>query len=275
MNPWTVLYTVQGSASLEIGYVIWAGTVSSFNLQQTIRMSKLDPYKILEIDTTATQAEVKQAYRQLAKQFHPDSQHELANHEQITQVNAAYALLKDPKRRQVYDNNRSGIGGIATAVDPIRRQRAQESQDQYRQDRKLRREADLHFNDWIKRVYTPVNREMTKIMKPLRSEILALAADPFDDELMHTFQLYLEGCRGSLAKAQQLFRSMPNPANVAGIAAHLYYCLNHLEDGLEEFERFTQCYDDGYLTAGKEMFRMSTNLRREAQAALSELRAML
>jgi molecular chaperone DnaJ len=238
-------------------------------------MSKFDPYKILDIETSATLAEIKQAYRQLAKQFHPDSQHELANHEQIAQVNAAYALLKDSKRRQVYDSNHSSPSGIATAVDPIRRQRAQASQDQYRQDRKVRHEADLHLSDWIKRVYTPVTREIAKVMKPLKAEISALAADPFDDELMDAFQLYLDGCRGSIEKAQQLFRSMPNPANVAGIAASLYYCLNHLEDGIQEFERFAQCYDDGYLTAGKEMFRMSTNLRREAQASLSNLRAML
>jgi molecular chaperone DnaJ len=238
-------------------------------------MSKFDPYQILDVGTTATLAEIKQAYRRLAKQFHPDSQHELSDHAQIAQVNAAYALLKDSKRRQVYDNNHSGSSGIATAVDPIRHQRAQDSQDRYRQDRKIRREADLHLNDWIKRVYTPVNREIIKIMKPLKAEISALAADPFDDELMNAFQLYLDDCRGSIEKAQQLFRSMPNPANVAGVAAHLYYCLNHLEDGLQEFERFAQCYDDGYLTAGKEMFRMSTNLRREAQASLSNLRAML
>jgi molecular chaperone DnaJ len=238
-------------------------------------MSKFDPYEILDISTASTLTEIKQAYRRLVKQFHPDSQHELANHEQIAQVNAAYALLKDPKRRQVYDNNRSSSGGIATAVDPIRRRRAQDSQDRYRHDRKVRHEADLHLNDWIKRVYTPVNRELTKIIKPLRAEITALAADPFDDELMSAFQLYLEDSHRSLEKAQQIFRSMPNPANVAGIAAHLYYCLNHLEDGIQEFERFAQCYDDGYLTAGKEMFRMSANLRREAQSALSELRAML
>jgi molecular chaperone DnaJ len=237
-------------------------------------MSKFDPYKILDVGSASTSAEIKQAYRRLAKQFHPDSQHELANHEQIAQVNAAYALLKDPKRRQIYDNNRSSSSGIATAVDPIRRQRAQDSQDLYRQERKIRREADLHLNDWIKRVYTPVNRQILNITKPLKAEISALAADPFDDELMAAFQLYLDDSRGSLEKAQQLFRSMPNPSNVAGIAAHLYYCLNHLEDGLQEFERFAQCYDDGYLVAGKEMFRMSTNLRREAQAALSDLKAM-
>jgi molecular chaperone DnaJ len=166
-------------------------------------MSKFDPYEILDISTASTLTEIKQAYRRLVKQFHPDSQHELANHEQIAQVNAAYALLKDPKRRQVYDNNRSSSGGIATAVDPIRRRRAQDSQDRYRHDRKVRHEADLHLNDWIKRVYTPVNRELTKIIKPLRAEITALAADPFDDELMSAFQLYLEDSHRSLEKAHR------------------------------------------------------------------------
>ena len=238
-------------------------------------MSNLDPYKVLDIPTDATLAEVKEAYRNLAKQFHPDSHHALADHDRIAQVNAAYALLKDPKRRQVYDNNHGAIHGMATPVDPLRRQRAQDSQDQYRQERKVRHEAELHFKDWVKQVYTPVNREVAKILKPLRSEILALAADPFDDDLMEAFQRYLEDSRNTLEKAQKTFRSMPNPVAVAGTAAHLYYCLNHLEDGLEELERFTQCYDDGYLTAGKEMFRMSTNLRRDAQASLRDLKTTL
>lgn len=273
-------------------------------------MSQIDPYKVLEIGNTATLSEIKQAYRRLAKQFHPDSQPRLSspeaspninspissdsissdsirsepalgqpnhgqpNHEKIARVNAAYALLKDAKRRQAYDQNHMG-GGIATAVDPLRRQRAQASQDQFRQDRQVRREADLHLSDWIKRVYTPVDRELTKILKPLRAEITNLAADPFDDDLMDGFLAYLQNCRLSVEKAQQIFRSMPNPASVAGIAAKLYYCLNHLEDGIEELERFTQCYDDGYLTAGKEMFRLSTHLRREAKESLSELKAML
>ncbi|MGB8701485.1 MAG: J domain-containing protein [Thermosynechococcaceae cyanobacterium] len=231
-------------------------------------MIDFDPYKTLEIFPTATLAEIKQAYRRLAKQFHPDSQHELAHHDRIARVNAAYALLKDPQRRQRYDANPHADATQA------RQQSTQTQQNWHRQERQDRQDAELLFQDWVKRVYTPVNRAINQILKPLKAEMTALAADPFDDALMEDFQRYLSDCRETLEKAQQQFRSMPNPANVAGIAAHLYYCLNHVEDGLNEFDWFTQSYEDSYLASGKEMFRKSAGLRREAQTALQSLQAM-
>jgi molecular chaperone DnaJ len=235
-------------------------------------MIEFDPYQVLAIHPNASLADIKQAYRQLAKQFHPDSQHEKAHHDSITRVNAAYALLKDPRRRQAYDAHcRYG-----SAIDlGTRQQRAADTQDRYRQARQARRQADDDFKVWVRRVYTPINRELTKVAKRLQSEIIALAADPYDDQLMDGFQLYLEDCRAVVAQAQKVFQSMPNPANVAGVAAHLYYCLNHMEDGLTEFEWFTQSYEDSYLASGKEMFRKSASLRREAQAALKELQNLL
>ena len=88
---------------------------------------------------------------------------------------------------------------------------------------------------------------------------------------LHPFQAYLDDSRVSLLKAQTTFKSMPNPKNVAGIAANLYHCLNHMEDALEELERFTFCYDDSYLSTGRELFRISSRLRSEAQASLRSL----
>ena len=44
--------------------------------------------------------------------------------------------------------------------------------------------------------------------------------------------------------------------------------MNHIEDGLDDMERFTQCYDDQYLNTGRELFRISTRLRTEAQKAM-------
>jgi molecular chaperone DnaJ len=239
-------------------------------------MTEFDPYKTLDVAPKATLAQIKQAYRQLAKQFHPDSQHELAHHDNITRVNAAYELLKDPRRRQAYDDLHfygRAVGAAESAV--YRHQRTQETQDIYRKARQTRSAADTHFQEWIHRVYTPVTRELTKIIKQLQPEITALSADPYDDELMDAFVRYLEDCQTVVSKAQATFRSMPNPASVAGVAAHLYYCLNHLEDGLTEFNWFTQSYEDSYLASGKEMFRKSTSLRREAQAALKDLQAAL
>jgi molecular chaperone DnaJ len=61
---------------------------------------------------------------------------------------------------------------------------------------------------------------------------------------MAVFQDYLETCRQNLDSAKTLFCQRPNPAKMAKVAASLYYCLNHLTDGLEELETFTLNYDD-------------------------------
>ena len=77
---------------------------------------------------------------------------------------------------------------------------------------------------------------------------------------MEAFQTYIETCREHLQKAQTTFKSMPNPAGVAGGAANMYYCLNQLEDGIEEIERFTYTYDENYLHTGQELFRISAGI---------------
>jgi len=88
---------------------------------------------------------------------------------------------------------------------------------------------------------------------------------------MEDFQAYLENCRQDLNQAQITFRSQPNPAPVAGVAANLYYCLNQLGDGIDELERFTFNYDEHYLHTGQELFRIATSLRHDAQDAIKHL----
>jgi molecular chaperone DnaJ len=108
-------------------------------------------------------------------------------------------------------------------------------------------------------------------MRPLKSQITELSADPFDDDLMENFLGYITDCRDLLAKAQKTFRSQPNPAIAARAAASLYHCLNQLGDGIEELEYFTQNYDDHHLHTGRELFRIAEGLRRDAMAAVREI----
>ncbi|MGB7413635.1 MAG: DnaJ domain-containing protein [Thermosynechococcaceae cyanobacterium] len=225
-------------------------------------MVKFDPYKILELTPAATQEEVKRAYRRLAKRFHPDSHHEGADHDRITQINAAYEVLGDPRQRQGYDRQRQG--------QPARNRQTRTAapNNRAKPPSRVSKNIDSHFDAWLKQVYTPVNRRLGVIIKQLKPAIAKLSKDPFDDELMEEFQSYLEDCQASLEAAKAKFQSMPNPANVASIAANIYYCLTHLEDGVEELERFTTCYDDHYLNTGRELFRISAQLRREAQEAI-------
>ena len=54
-------------------------------------MPMTDPYKVLGIPTTATDDEVKQAYRRLAKRYHPDANPgDKAAEQRMKEINAAY-----------------------------------------------------------------------------------------------------------------------------------------------------------------------------------------
>lgn len=230
-------------------------------------------YEALEIRPDATQTEIKQAYRRLAKLFHPDSQRDTASHDRIARINAAYEVLGDPQHRQSYDRSRfyRGFGRTGDSGVPRSRQQRQASAQKHYQTRQTGPSVDEQFEQWLNRVYEPVNRKVIWILNSLKSEIEQLAADPFDDELMEGFQAYLEECQTSLNQAQGSFRSMPNPTNVAGVAAYLYHCLNQLGDGIEELERFTFNYDDHHLHTGQELFRIARGLRLDAQTAMKSL----
>lgn len=236
-------------------------------------------YDTLEVNSTASQTEIKQAYRRLAKQYHPDRNPEVDSHERITRINAAYEVLSDPNQRQSYDRALSyGRGRVAASshADRPERQaererRASAAQKQYQQ-RQSGRESDEHLRRWTNQVYQPINRTLSQILKPLKAQLNELSADPFDDLLLEGFQTYLDECRNALQQAQRLFSSMPNPSSVAGVAAHLYYCLSQISDGIDELERFVGCYDEHYLHTGQELFRIAAGLRREAQTAMREVK---
>ncbi|KPP86902.1 MAG: DnaJ-class molecular chaperone with C-terminal Zn finger domain [Rhodobacteraceae bacterium HLUCCO07] len=63
-----------------------------------------DPYKILGVPRTATQDEIKKAYRKLVKSLHPDLHpDDAAKQERFKAVSAAYELLGDPEQRRRFD----------------------------------------------------------------------------------------------------------------------------------------------------------------------------
>jgi curved DNA-binding protein len=67
-------------------------------------MEFIDYYKILEIDKNATDADIKKAYRKLARKYHPDlNPNDVHAKKKFQQINEANEVLSDPEKRKKYD----------------------------------------------------------------------------------------------------------------------------------------------------------------------------
>jgi molecular chaperone DnaJ len=87
-------------------------------------MSKRDYYEVLGVAKTATEAEMKSAFRKLAMQYHPDRNQGDAEAEvKFKEINEAYQTLSDPQKRAAYDRfghaafQQGGAGGPGFGAD--------------------------------------------------------------------------------------------------------------------------------------------------------------
>jgi len=81
-------------------------------------MSKRDCYEVLGVSRSATEKEIKKAYKRLAMKLHPDrTKGDVALEEKFKEVQEAYAILTDPSKRAAFDQyghegvNQQGQGG--------------------------------------------------------------------------------------------------------------------------------------------------------------------
>jgi molecular chaperone DnaJ len=78
-------------------------------------MSKRDYYEVLGVGRTATDAELKSAYRRLAVKYHPDKNPENASaEEKFKEAAEAYSVLADANQRQRYDH--FGHAGVSSGA---------------------------------------------------------------------------------------------------------------------------------------------------------------
>ncbi|MDR2268772.1 MAG: molecular chaperone DnaJ [Rickettsiales bacterium] len=75
-----------------------------------------NPYEVLGVSKSATDAEIKSAYRKLVLKYHPDKNHGDKDHEEkFKEINNAFDVLKDPQKKAAYDR----FGEAAFGANPF------------------------------------------------------------------------------------------------------------------------------------------------------------
>lgn len=109
-------------------------------------------YQILGISINATQEEIKNAYREMAKKYHPDLNPGKDTNKEMKEINEAYEVLSDLEKRKEYDltimqkNTTSKIN----------------NEDAYKSYTKLQVESEEDLEPWLKD-YLQARRRLTKL----------------------------------------------------------------------------------------------------------------
>src|SRR5258707_8468929 len=77
-----------------------------------------DFYEILGVPRSASQEEIQQAYRKLARTYHPDVNSDPAAEDRFKDISEAYAVLSDPQTRRRYDAFGADFRQVPEDVDP-------------------------------------------------------------------------------------------------------------------------------------------------------------
>ena len=205
-----------------------------------------DPYQVLKVHPSAKLEEIKKAYRKLVKIHHPDKGGDSVV---MLEVNSAWEILKkkhkDPNLNKVNNSNAY-------------------SQNEYKRETNTYSKSE-DIKQWFQNIYIPNDKLLGQIINPLGSKIRDLSADPYDQILMDSFCLYLEKSKNKITKIKKIYTSFASPSIIRDFSLDLYHCLSHVEDGINELERYTMGYVDNYLHDGKAMIAIAKKKRKFLQ----------
>jgi molecular chaperone DnaJ len=221
---------------------------------------KRNYYQVLGVESGVTSGEIKRAYRRLAKEQHPDateghleSDEKKAATEEMMRINEAYATLSDSTKRAEYDIK---IGIKQTIyVKPVFT-----SLDEDREREKFLR-ATFH----------PNRSAIVRVLNTYQKELRELSADPYDDELMEAFQLYVDDLHEVLRKAADAFGQNSIPRSMEAAVQMMKYAIAQAADGLEELRYFCRNYDYTHLTLAENLFRIAHDLMKQSLALTKNL----
>ena len=210
-----------------------------------------DPYQILKVHPSAKLEEIKKAYRKLVKIHHPDKGGDSAV---MLEVNSAWEILK----RQHKDLH----------LNKINNSKVYKKNGHKRETNNYSKSEDI--KKWFQNIYLPIDKLLGQIINPLGSKIKDLSADPYDQILMDSFCLYLKESKNKMTRIKKIYTSISSPSIIRDFSLDLYHCLSHIDDGLNELERYTMGYVDNYLHDGKAMFAIAKKKRKFLQSNKKE-----
>ena len=114
--------------------------------------AKRDYYEVLGVPRSAAEDEIKRAYRQLAKQYHPDINKTAKAEERTKELNEAKEVLLDPQKRQAYDAQ-FGHNGPRSPSGPG--WRAQQQRAETERERREQRRAEAERREQAERERQP------------------------------------------------------------------------------------------------------------------------
>ena len=213
-------------------------------------MSK-DPYQILKVHPSAKLEEIKKAYRKLVKIHHPDKGGDSAV---MLEVNSAWEILKKKNKD--------------LKLNKVNNSKVYNQNEYKRETNNYSKSEDI--KKWFQNIYLPIDKLLGQIINPLGSKIRDLSADPYDEILMDSFCLYLEQSKNKITKIKKIYTSFACPSIIRDFSLDLYHCLSHVEDGINELERYTMGYVDNYLHDGKAMIAFAKKKRKFLQSNKKE-----
>jgi len=212
-------------------------------------------YQILGVEPEVSAQEIKKAYRKLAKNHHPDVTFHKKTSKQIDQdnefmarVNEAYETLIDKSKRADYDSTIGANG----------------------QSRNFKGKAPATFSDeaerevFLSKIFNPTRHSIVRVLGEYKQQLIDLSQDIYDDELVATFEKYVDQLEDTLRKGANMLSSKKVPRSLAPAERMMRYSIAQAADGLDELRRFCQNYDYEHLHMAANLFKEATDLSRKA-----------
>ena len=150
-------------------------------------------YEELGLKKNATKSEIKSSYRSLVKIHHPDA----------------------GGKKEQYDKNFFS----SSSFDSLN----ENWEEKFNSKKHNSSIKDKEVETWIKEIYSPINRLISQIIKPLNNEIRELSADPYDDQLMENFCSYIILSQKKIEKVEKIYNKKIVPKSISALSLSLIH----------------------------------------------------